>query len=101
MKYHVDNIILGSLLTAYFYNRSEEFLVLMCDELIKRIKQIDCEHTDEGDIIYSALVIAYGDYGTSPRSGWFYDENLKKDFIITLEDRKAYFEEVIKNDTTN
>lgn len=88
MRYH--NILLESLVTAYSYNRDETFLKNVLIEVQKRIRQIDCEHTDEGDIIYSALVIAYGEYGTSPRSGWISDPNLINAFINILELELAY-----------
>lgn len=67
--------LLSSMIGSYLYNRTEEQVIGLCEELIKRLKNYQVEWTDDGDIVYSALVIAFGDYGTSPRSGWFGSDN--------------------------
>ena len=64
--------VLTNLLKAYSYNRSDEEMFSLYDELIKRFdRDMSVEWSDDGNIIYSTLVLMFGDYGTSPRSGWF------------------------------
>ena len=66
---------LSSMIGSFLYNRTEQQVIDLCQELIKRLKNYPTEWSDDGDIVYSALVIAFGDYGTSPRSGWFENNN--------------------------
>lgn len=73
-KYAIN--ILDGLVGALSYNRDEDHLFKLYDELIKRFKKYDVEFTDDGNTVYSTMVILYGDYGTSPRTGWFYDETI-------------------------
>lgn len=50
--------------------------------------------TQRSNIIYGMLVICYGDYGTSPRSGWI---NTKKQQIINeLEEELKHWKEVVE-----
>lgn len=67
--------LLSSMIGSYLYNRSEDQVIALCEELIKRLKNHPVDWSDDCNLIYSALVIAYGDYGTSPRSGWFRSED--------------------------
>lgn len=70
--------LLSSMIGSFLYNRREDQVIALCQELIKRLKNYPVEYSDDGDIVYGTLVIAYGDYGTSPRSGWFRSE----DYVI-------------------
>lgn len=63
--------MLQSMLTSCWYNMDEEEMSYIVTELCNRINKIETRWTWLGDIIYGALVIQFGDYGTSPRSGWF------------------------------
>lgn len=50
---------------------------------ISRPKHWGSKKIDEfGGIFWSWLVLQYGDYGTSPRFGWIYEENSKRIFEI-------------------
>ena len=84
-KYAVN--ILDGLLGSLSYNRDDEHIFNLYDELVKRFKQQDVEFTDDGDIVYGTMVMIYGDYGTSPRTGWFYDKDIPDrcaQFLIAL-----------------
>lgn len=84
-KYVIN--VLDGLVGAISYNRDEEHLYNLYDELIKRFKKYDVEFTDDGNTVYGTMVMLYGDYGTSPRTGWFYDETIPKrcaEFLTAL-----------------
>ena len=59
-----------AIITAIWYNRENEYMKEVCKELKNRILNRGCEHTDDGDIIYNTIILLFGEYGTSPRSGW-------------------------------
>lgn len=77
--------VLDALTGAYSYNMDDDDMQLLYLELIDRFKRKDCVWTNEGDIVYSTMVIIFGDYGTSPRSGWFYDKTIVEDCVRLLE----------------
>ena len=84
-KYAVN--ILDGLIGSLSYNRDEEHLFKLYEELVKRFKKYDVEFTDDGNTVYGTMVMIYGDYGTSPRTGWFYDEDIPDKcakYLITL-----------------
>ena len=62
-----------AILNSYAYNREFWYMVELCEEVFKRVQGVACAHSDDGDIIYGFLVLMYGEYGTSPRSGWITD----------------------------
>lgn len=62
---------------SYAYNREFSYMVKLCQEVLKRVQGVAYAHSDDGDIIYGFLVIMYGDWGTSPRSGWI-EENIEE-----------------------
>lgn len=74
-----EETLLNTLLTSYWYNRSEKHMVSIALELKGRIEgTFPCYlWSDDVDIIYGTLVLRFGDYGTSPRSGWIKDESKK------------------------
>lgn len=75
----------NALFTSYAYNREFEYMIELCEEVLERIYGIrSSNRTYDGDIIYGFLVLAYGDYGTSPRSGWI--EDYKEEIISTIKD---------------
>lgn len=59
-----------NILTAIWYNRENEYMKEVCEEVKNRLLKHDCTHTDDGDIIYGSIILWFGEYGTSPRSGW-------------------------------
>lgn len=100
MKYNIEHKdFLNSILVSYKYNRDEKYLIEVCEEVKNRINKGPYRTpTDEADIIMGAIVYRYGDYGTSPRYGWFYDKKYNDDFIKVLDDcisdLKDYLSEV-------
>ena len=62
--------IVRAIIASFDYNRSREDMIKLCEEVKKRIRKYIVEWTDDGNILYGILVLLYGDYGTSPRSGW-------------------------------
>lgn len=89
--------IIGSLLASLSYNRTEEYMVTLTEELLGRIKHtFPCyEWSDMGDIIYGYIVMIWGDYGTSPRSGWIESEH-KGSIIKELEEELKEYKRVIE-----
>ena len=85
MTNHYYCKVLDAVTGAYSYNIEDETMELLYLELIDRFNRKDCVWTEEGDIVYSTMVILYGDYIISPRSGWFYDETIVKDCVKWLE----------------
>ena len=83
--------VLDGLTGAYSYNMDDEDIRLLYLELIDRFKRNDCVWSNEGDIVYSTIVIIFGEYGTSPRSGWFNDETIVKDCIRWLDEEVKCF----------
>lgn len=76
---------INSICGAMAYEYSEDDMKAIYTEVLKRLQHINCVWTLEGNVIYSSLVFAYGDYGTSPRSGWITDEKTKELFIEFLK----------------
>ena len=66
--------IVGAIVSSFYYNRSREDMINLCEEVKKRIRTDNVEWTDDGNIFYGILVLLYGDYGTSPRGGWLESE---------------------------
>lgn len=86
--------ILNAIFVSYYYNRSVYHMLDLCKELRARLdRNIEVECTDDGDIIYGILVLLYGDYGTSPRSGWI-NENIENIKICIDEAIKDYEEAI-------
>lgn len=72
-----------------FYTEDEQ-MGKLCDYIEKcddkySISKPDFILTERNQLIWELLVIAYGDYGTSPRSGWLSIEN-KKEILEILKD---------------
>ena len=61
-----------AIFNSYAYNREFSYMVKLCQEVLERMYGFikSSNRTHDGDIIYGYLVLMYGDYGTSPRSGW-------------------------------
>ena len=85
-----DNVIvfLDAMLGAASYQMNDEYLFALYDELIKRFKNYNTEFSEYGNLIYGALIMAFGDYGTSPRTGWFVQSDIAvkcADYILGLK----------------
>lgn len=78
--------VLDALTASYSYNIDDHAMELLYRELIKRFNREDCPCTEEGHIVYGTMVILFGEYGTSPRSGWFTDETIVKDCVRWLKE---------------
>lgn len=64
----------SAIFNSYAYNREFSYMVELCQEVLERVHGFKSSNrTHDGDIIYGYLVILYGEYGTSPRSGWIED----------------------------
>ena len=66
-----------AIFNSYAYNRTFSYMIELCEEVNKRVCNYRYVPSDDGNIIYGFLVLIYGDYGTSPRSGWFNGEIAK------------------------
>lgn len=72
-----------AILNSYAYEREFDYMIELCWEVAERVTGCankNSNRTYDGDIIYGFLVLMYGDYGTSPRSGWIdkeYDKEIK------------------------
>jgi hypothetical protein len=78
------------MLVSYGYNRDNEYMLRVCTEVKKRLKKeanSPILWTDEGSIIYGTLVCLYGDYGTSPRSGWFESKEIVEEIINGIDEK--------------
>ena len=81
--------ILGSLLDVGWYNGLEEDIKQISSYIREKsmitdsamiqfpsfLKEYDCNHYLR--VLWSVLVMEYGDYGTSPRFGWLESESVK------------------------
>lgn len=73
------DVIISAIFDSYLYNRADNYMVELCEEVLERVRGLhNGNYTDEGNIIYGTIVILYGDYGTSPRSGWILPDNINK-----------------------
>ena len=102
-----------NLITALNYNRNTDYTMEVCHRVLKRIKndyEWRSEHQyygyiidDDVDLIASAIFIAYGEYGTSPRYGWILDNDVEKEIIntivITINELSHMYMEEVLNDT--
>ena len=85
--------IINALITSYYYNRDTEDVLAMLEELQKRIKKYRCVWTDDTSIVFGALILLYGDYGTSPRGGWFDDQKAKEEILEEIKDMIQEYKE--------
>lgn len=101
------------LTTALNYNRMTDYTMEVCHRVFKRIDKdytwrVEHKYDGEGmdddvDLLASAIFVAYGEYGTSPRYGWIvdtdYENAIKTALLRRIKELSfAYMEEVL-NDT--
>ena len=72
--------IIKQLLIAFWYNRNIKYMKALCEEIKNRLANKDCDHTDDGDILYGFIILMFGEFGTSPRSGWLLE--IKPETVI-------------------
>lgn len=93
--------MIDAMITSLKYNRETEYTMEVCHRIIKRIdnnysyrpitandkpvnqETLDCIEDDVNNI-YGALVVLYGDYGTSPRSGWIECKPIEQEIKAAL-----------------
>lgn len=66
--------IIEAIFNSFAYNREFSDMVKLCEEVRDRVNGFNSNHTDDGNVIYGFFVLLYGEYGTSPRSGWLLDK---------------------------
>lgn len=88
----VIEALFQSLISSYNYNRTDRHIMSMLIELRGRLNDTIPPYmwSDDCDILYGVLVLNFGDYGTSPRSGWF-DEKLKSHLIDIVNNKIDYY----------
>ena len=99
VKHYKDTI--DALMTSFGYNRSKKYMVALYEEIIARISDAtssDVKWTDDGNIIYGYLICLYGEYGTSPRSGWFENKEAKESVLEFLKEDLEYIKEAAEHE---
>lgn len=79
--------VIYAILTAFFYNRDNEDLKKTLIEVRQRLdKGKYVPPSEDGHIICSIITYLYGDYGTSPRYGWFPDKGWNEEFVKIIDE---------------
>ena len=79
-----DMPMVKAIFNSYAYNREFSYMIELCREVLERVRGVKSSSwTYDGNIIYGFLVLMYGDYGTSPRSGLI--ESYKNEMISCIE----------------
>ena len=89
--------VVDAILTSFSYNRNDDDMLELIEELEKRVQGYNHSWSDDRDIAYGILVLLYGDYGTSPRSGWI-EKDMEK---ILSQLRKNKDDIAIKKEMRN
>lgn len=61
------------LVTCLFYERDTQYLIDVLEQVINHIMKREYTESEDEALLYSFLVLTYGDYGIAPRCGWIYD----------------------------
>lgn len=86
--------VVRAMLCSISYNRDERHMIALALEVKNRIGgKFGC-WTEDGSTVFGTLVCLYGDYGTSPRSGWIQTASVKEACCKALDD---FIEEVKSN----
>lgn len=82
-------------ITMLEYNRGYEYTLHMLDVALERVKTGNhTMHLEDDDLdFYAFLVLLCGDYGTSPRFGWF-DDKIKYRIVEYLDKQRL---EILRN----
>lgn len=89
--------VVDAILTSFSYNRNDDDMLELIEELEKRVQRYRHSWSDDGNIAYGILVLLYGDYGTSPRNGWI-EKDMEK---ILSQLRKNKDDIAIKKEMRN
>ena len=99
-------VAIDSITTSFEYNRRDDHVIRLLMNVLSRAKGEDRipfnanqfeDVREDADIFNGFLVLAYGDYGTSPRYGWL-DSECKDVIIKALEEE---LKDCIDNAETN
>lgn len=92
---------LDCMATSLSYNMDYCDLTLILQGVLDRVDGThdllinDAALEEYVDFIYGTLVVAYGDYGTSPRSGWLNSKD--KDLLIpVLRELVDYYDRMVE-----
>ena len=78
--------VLEGVISAFSYNRDKHHLIEVLKQVKNRLQNGPYElPISDADLMMSILVSIYGDYGTSPRYGWFYIKQLPEEFIKIID----------------
>lgn len=72
---NVAEIIFDAYFTAYSYNHTVKQSLAFLEDLMGRLYEPFSGEDEDAYFLRQMLVVAIGDYGTSPRSGWFEKED--------------------------
>ena len=96
-----DYTWIESLVMSYYYNRDRKDIINMIAGVINRITNTSYDSVmpgdDDTDILMGAIVIEYGEFGTSPRFGWI-DEEHKENVLNILDELLEYHKEQLEHD---
>ena len=88
--------VLRAIIASYFYNYDNEYIISILEQVKHRINGGGwIEPIPEADLICSQLYYLYGDYGTSPRYGWFNIKELIPAFTKILDEEIEELKEMI------
>ena len=86
--------VVNALLTACEYMHETPHMIKLCQELRHRTICCPCAWTEDGNKIFSVLVLLYGDYGVNPESGWI-DLEARSEIINAIRKFEKKLEEDI------
>lgn len=90
----MDLAWLASLIVSYSYNRTRYNVIEMLKCTKARVLNEgynSCNYNnDDVNILFGAICLKYGDYGTSPRTGWI-DEDNKPQLLKFLDEQILYY----------
>ena len=70
------------------------------DPVMERLSDLDEEERSQLEVIWMIAVMLFGDYGTSPRSGWIEDIDGFYTFIDRITETHRYSERIHGEDET-
>ena len=81
-------ISLEHLIDSFVYNREDSYMIKLMKNIIYKLENsslfYDEVDKDDFNLIYGAIILQYGEYGTSPSSGWIDDIKVRNDIIVRL-----------------
>ena len=94
--------VMDGIIAAFSYNRDKNYLITLLEQVKRRLSNGPWEQPiDDADIICSILYYTYGDYGTSPRYGWFDNKQLPIEFIKIIDNEIQELKKLIGGTNSN